>query len=219
MTIAHRVLSALLTCAIVALLGAAVEGGPAAGPPFSAGTTWTYKITLTKDGQTRVGTSTETYRGLSPYGGARYHLVEQAWSLIPGFAQRAFLTWDGHRFRQVVSVETDGKNTAEVIFDKAIPLGAQDASSGTAKIIVDGTPQGSAPWSFTSVSPGKESVSVPAGSFRAQRWDAVLRLGALESRIIVHIVGITDVRVEASQTVTGAPVLAFVKELRRGPIR
>ncbi len=214
----YRPLAALLTCAIVALLAAAVEGRPAGGPPFPAGTTWSYNVVMTKDGQTRTGTSAETYRGLSTHGGTRYHLVEQAYSLIPGFVQRTFLTWDGRRFRQVVSVETDGKNTAEIVFDKSIPLGAQDASSGTAKVILNGAQQGSAPWSFTSVSPGKESVTVPAGSFRAARWDAILHLGALESRFIIHIVGITDVRVEATQTVNGVVVAKILKELRHGPI-
>jgi hypothetical protein len=209
---------------MLALLTFMVETGragapAAAGPPFAAGTTWAYKVTMTKDGQTRTGTSTDAYRGMSRYAGTNYHLVEIRYSLMPGFLQRTFLTWDGSRFRQLVTVESDGKNTAEIVFDKPIPLGAQDASAGTANIVLNGTQQGSVPWSFTSVSPGKESVTVPAGSYQAQRWDGVLKLGALETRFTVHIVGITDVRVESKQTLSGSPVVIMVKELSRGPIR
>jgi hypothetical protein len=187
--------------------------------PFAAGTAWSYAVTSTKDGQTRTGTSTETYRGMSKYAGTSYHLVEVRYSIMPGFLQRTFLTWDGSRFRQVAMVESEGQNTAEIVFDKAIPMGAQDASTGMATVVVNGAQHGQVPWSYTSVSAGRESVRVPAGSFQAQRWDGVLKLGSIESRFTAHIVGITDVRVESSQTLNGAPIVTMVKQLSRGPIR
>jgi hypothetical protein len=173
---------------------------------------------MTKDGQTRAGTSTEIYRGMSGRDGTTYHVVEQRHSLMPGTLQRTFLTWDGARFRQAVTVESDGKNTAEIAFDKPLPLGAQDASSGTASLTLNGAQQATVPWTFTSTSPGRESVRVPAGSFQAQRWDVVLKLGALESRLVVHVVGVTDVRVETTQTLS-AQTVHMVKELTRGPVR
>jgi hypothetical protein len=43
-------------------------------------------------------------------------------------------------------------------------------------------------------------------------------LGALESRLVVHVVGITDVRVETTQTLS-AQTVHMVKELTRGPVR
>jgi hypothetical protein len=210
---------ALLVWAVVALSIGSAAGGPAGGPPFAAGTTWTYQVAMTKDGQTQTGTSTETYRGMAAHRGTRYHVVEQAYSFMPGFAQRAYLVWDGRRFRQAVTVETDGKSTAEILFDKSIPLGARDDSSGTATIVLNGAQQGTVPWSFTSTSPGRRAVTVPAGSFQAVRWDAVLKLGTLESRFTIDVVGITDVRVEATQAVGGTPMVTIVKELSRGPIR
>jgi hypothetical protein len=202
------------------LLTRDATGTQSAAPPFAAGTAWTYKHTMTREGQTRTGTSKDVYRGQVTYREQSYHLVEQTHTLLPGYLERVYLTWDGSRFRQVATVETTGQgSTVEIILDKSLPLAAQDAATGSAQIILNGSSQGHAPWSYTSVSPGQEPVTVPAGAFRATRWDAVFKIGQIESRLTSHTVGLTDVRSEIAQSVAATLALTSVRELVSGPIR
>ncbi|MGQ0549599.1 MAG: hypothetical protein ACT4PY_08040, partial [Armatimonadota bacterium] len=66
---------------------------------------------------------------------------------------------------------------------------------------------------------GMTPISVPAGSFRAMRWDMALSVEQLNLLISVYTVGNTDVREDTQITKSGTKAGTYSRELAAGPVR
>lgn len=204
-------LAVIVLAVALSMLAPAGSGAPAKAPPFKRGTTWTYRyVVVNPDGNTRTGTVTEVYGGQTTYRGRAYDYVDTSTTLQPGLVERIFVEWTGTHFRQIANVATDAQqNTVEIIFDKAFASDIEENLSGTA------TP----PWSFVSSARGTVKVTVPAGTYQTTRWDAVLRVGELETQLSSYTVGQKDIRRDSRLYISGILHNTRYRELIRGPVR
>ncbi len=205
-----------------ATLSVSASAAPAAAPPFAAGTTWTYRMTVVPaTGSAMTGTYTVAFGGPVTYRGAVRYFVELTSTLQPGVAERVYLDWTGTTFRQIANLAADGQgSTLEIIFDKSLPTGpSREELSGTAQILENGTYQGDAPWRVRTSIAGPATVTVPAGPFRTTRWSAETEIGELREVHAIFTVGLTDVRVEALQYRSGTYLAKTTRELISGPVR
>jgi hypothetical protein len=206
---------------VVTTYGQAQSGAATARPPFAAGTSWTYRDRrLEPSGTVRSGTMKVIYGGEATYRGKRVSFMDASYALRPGFTERLYLEWGGSHFRQVANVVTDAQRRAlEFVFDRPFRIRAPETASGTVRIFENGTLRSAVPWSYASIANGSPRVTVPAGSFRATRWDTVLRIGDREMRTSFFTVGHTDVRWESAGYAAGAQTGTTEKALVKGPIR
>ncbi len=214
---------AIAACALLAVLSFTSVGVGAStkAPSFKVGTTWTYRHTIvTPAGENRSGTMKEVYGGQMTYRGRAYYAIDVSSTLNPTLAERIYHEWAGTHFRQVASVTTDtSNNMAEIIFDRPIDLGIEANVSGTAAIFENGVQRGTAPLTYSASAKGTAKVTVPAGTFQTTIWEAVLRIGQLETSMSIYAVGIQDVRMESKIYAGGALNSTWSKELISGPVR
>lgn len=216
------VLPAVAVLAVaLSMFAPAGSGAPAKAPPFKRGTTWTYRYAVVNpDGDTRTGTITEVYGGQTTYRGRTYEYVDTSTTLQPGLVERIFVEWTGTHFRQIANVATDAQqNTVEIIFDKAFASSIEENLSGTALIFHNGVQKATPPWSFVSWARGTVKVTVPAGTYQTTRWDAVLRVGELETHLSSYTVGQKDVRRDSKLYISGTLHNTRYRELISGPVR
>lgn len=197
------------------------RGGPTRAPTFKAGTAWTYRHTIVSAaGESRTGTMKDIYGGQMTYRGRPYHAIDVSTTLLPSLTERIYLEWAGNHFRQVASVTTDAQNnTAEIIFDRPIDLGVEANISGTAVIFENGVQKATAPLSYAASAKGTARITVPAGTFQTTIWEALLRIGQLETSMSIYTVGIQDVRTESKIYTGGSLASTWSKELVSGPLR
>jgi hypothetical protein len=215
--------AAVVACLLLGLMAVAPSAlsGPATkAPPYKIGNSWTYRHTLVPaTGETQIGTMKETFRGQTEFRGRTYYRMDVSYTLNP-MSERVYLEWTGTHFRQVATVASDNlNNTIEILFNKPIDLGVETEGSGAAVILQNGVQKGTSAWSFSASSRGRVKVTVPAGTFQATEWDAVLRIGASETLMKIYAVGILDVRMESKISASGSPAGAWYKELMSGPVR
>lgn len=214
---------AVTACAALAVLSLASAGRGAVtkAPPFKVGTVWTYRHTVTSPaGESRTGTMKEVFAGQASYRGRTYYVIDVSTTLNPSLTERIHFEWGGTHLRQVASMTSDNQNnTAEIIFDRPIDLGVQANISGTAVIFENGVQRVTAPLSYSASSRGTARVTVPAGTFQTTIWEAVLRIGQLETSMSINFVGMHDVRVEAKVYAAGSLASTWSKELVSGPVR
>ncbi len=198
-----------------------IGSGATKAPSFKVGTTWTYRHTVMHPaGETRTGTMKEVYVGQTAYRGRPYYAIDVSTTLNPSLSERIYLEWSGAHFRQVATATTDNlNNIAEIIFDRPIDLGVQANISGTAAIFENGVQKGTAPLSYSASSKGTAKVTVPAGTFQTTMWEALLRIGPLETSMSIYTVGIHDIRMESKIYTGGSLASTWSKELTSGPVR
>lgn len=191
------------------------------GPPYARDMTWTYRHTITRTGgQPRIGEATNIYRGTMMLQGKTYHVVDQSSTLTPGLVERAYLIWMGAYFRQAASVSTDArKNALAIIFDRPFGVGTEDRASGVARIVQNNQQRGTIAWTYSSVSRGTVTITVPAGTFETKKWETTLKLGKGATVYDIYVVGVTDIRVDAKEYLNGQQTSTSSRELVRGPVR
>lgn len=211
---------------VAALIGALAlvpaDSGPSLNrPPFSRGAKWTYRDRRPgPSGEIRTGTISITYGGETAYRGRRYAFMDASYSLRPGTGERLYLEWAGTHFRQVANVVTNAQHDVlEVVFDQPFRIRVQENASGKAQIFENRALKTSLPWSYTSTAQGTMRVTVPAGTFQARRWDAILRLADREMRYRFFTVGHTDVRWETMAFASGGQTGMTSVELLSGPVK
>lgn len=204
---------------ILAASAPAGSGAPAPEYPFGPGTTWTYRHTVVKPGETYTGTMKEVYGGQIFYRGRTHHYVDTSYVLTYGSVDRAYHAWTGGNFRQAANVATDAQhNVVEIIFDKPFGLGVSEIRSGTAQIFRNGTQKAVVPWSFVASLRGSVRVTVPAGTFYTTRWETVFKFGEHETVMSIYTVGITAVRMDSKEYVSGSHTTTTYRELVSGPV-
>jgi hypothetical protein len=107
----------------------------------------------------------------------------------------------------------------EIILDKPFRQGVSENVSGTAQASQNGGQPIQVPWSYTASPRGTLKVTVPAGTFRTTKWNVVFRLGQLEAQFAVYAVGLTDVRLESKQYLSGSLAATISRDLMTGPVR
>ncbi len=220
----HGLTMLMLTLCLLSViaLGIPAQSKPAVGePPFSRGMKWTYRDRRPDpSGEIRSGTISITYGGATTYRGGRYVFMDASYSLRPGTAERLYLDWAGTHFRQVANVVTNAQRSVlEVVFDRPFRIRVNENTSGTVQILENGTPKASVPWTYTSTAQGTTKVTVPAGTFRASRWDAILKIADREMRTKYFTVGHTDIRWETTAFASGGQTGMTSVELVSGPVK
>lgn len=201
-------------------------GGPAtiaAGsvpkePPLDPGTVWVYRYTIIDaSGYIHAGLQRRRY-GRTTYRGRDYYYIEDTNTVTPEALQRAYLVWSGGHFRQAaLEMHENRHSVVEVLFDKGIPVDRPGIASGQATLIANGVAQGETPWrSVLSIS-GTETVTVPAGTFRARRMEHRFRFGDLKVVQTDDSVGLVSVRTESAH-VTESGTVRTLSELFTGPV-
>jgi hypothetical protein len=211
---------AFLLVAVLVQVPLPTSGAPAAEPPFAPGTVWTYRYTVVPpSGPSRTGTLKFAYGGKITYRGRPYYYIEQTNTVLPGMVQRDYYVWIGGHFRAAAQEVNDSQsNVVEIIFDKTLPVDVPESVSGQAEIYQNGDHQADLPWSDTLSNRGTVSVTVPAGTFHATRWETAFQLGDLQVVQTNDAVGLVDIRVEGRQSTPGAGTARTYRELLSGPV-
>lgn len=209
--------------ALTASVVIAAPGGgapPAAEPPFTVGTTWTYRYTgSVPGGEVQIGKVTGVY-GVTASQGRTLHYIDLSYDLMPDLVERIYFEWTGRRFRHVGRVTADSqRRTVETVFDRAIDPALRAEGTGTALVSEDGVQRSRLPVRYTVMPRGMTSISVPVGSFRALRWDMTLNVDQLNLMISVYTVGNTDVREDTQSFRSGMKTGMYSRELAGGPVR
>lgn len=219
----HAAAAAIIVAALSAVFSFTSVGMGAStrAPSFKVGTTWTYRHTVTNPaGENRIGTMKEVYGGQITYRGRAYYAIDVSSTLNATLAERIYHEWAGTHFRQVASVTSDtSNNVVEIVFDRPIDLGIEANVSGTAVVFENGVQRATAPLTYSASTKGTAKVTVPAGTFQTTVWEAVLKIGQLETSMSIYAVGIQDVRMASKVYAGGALNTTWSKELISGPVR
>jgi hypothetical protein len=140
--------------------------------PFSPGTAWSYRHI---EG-TQQGTTVITYRGQQIYRGMNLHKNDYTSTLLPGTLFSNYFEWSGcAAIRAIIRVTTTAQE--ELVFDRAVGFYCGPISiSGSLQVYLNGSFQGTAPWSASSSDGGEWLVTVPSGTYRTRRWNRLLAL-------------------------------------------
>jgi hypothetical protein len=162
-----------LLIALVAFSACGGGGGGVSIPfPFSPGTAWSYRHIQ----GTQQGTAVSTYRGQQIYRGMNLHKADLTSTLLPATLSSTYFEWSGcAATRAIVVVTTTAQ--LELVLDRAVGLSCGPISiSGSLQIYLNGSFQGTAPWSASSSDGGEWLVTVPSGTYRTRRWNTLLAL-------------------------------------------
>jgi hypothetical protein len=162
-----------LLVALVAFSACGGGGGGVSIPfPFSPGTAWSYRHIQ----GTQQGTAVSTYRGQQIYRGMNLHKADLTSTLLPATLSSTYFEWSRcAAIRAIVLVTTTAQ--LELVLDRAVGLYCGPISiSGSLQIYLNGSFQGTAPWSASSSDGGEWLVTVPSGTYRTRRWNTLLAL-------------------------------------------
>jgi len=212
-----------LTVAVVAALLQFVpvpSGAAPSQPPLKPGTTWMYRYTIAPtSGARRTGTLKLTYGGMTTYRGKNYYYTEATNTVTPGLVARDYYVWTHGHFRQAAEQAYDAQNNGlEIQFDKTFPFDIPERVSGHAALVQNGVPQGDVPWSVAVTYGGAVKVTVPAGTFQAERWDTKFQFGDTRQLQTVETMGYTDLRAEVKHYLGAALSSTTTRELVSGPV-
>jgi hypothetical protein len=196
-------------------------GAQVSGPPLQAGTTWTYRETITPvSGSPQTGTVTQTFGGPAMYRGKSAYYIEEVTTNKPGFVERDYFIWtDGHLRQTAIDVHDAQGGMLEILFDKTLPFDVAETMNGQARVVQDGVEKGQIDWSVEVTKVGPVTVTVPAGTFKAIRWLSRFELGPtdeLETSDSSES-GYTDFRVDGKNYENGALTETTHRELLKGP--
>jgi hypothetical protein len=194
------------------------HGSPAV--PFKAGDTWVYRVTETAGAQPETSTLTVTYRGLVDYRGTAHHYADAYSSSSPEVVERDLLTWTGRYFRQRATIlYENSQRVLEIVFDRPYAFsGIQEELSGTTEIYERGQFVGRGLWTIEVVWQGSSKVTVPAGTFTAEKWMGSLRIGRLGQDYTVYTVGALEIRADVDVRRDGELTDRMRLELEKGPV-
>jgi len=202
--------------------GAQVNTPPAF--PFPAGTIWTYRYTRTPTGgPSSTGAATQTYGGTTSYRGVTYHFLDETDTFAPGATERTYFTWNqvATQRADVWTGPSSDPGTYELVFggDGIVNFGRAQATSGVAQCFFDGQDSGTVAWSASSNKAGTVTITVPAGTFTAIRWNwqvtfsgDCLTLAITASSYVVGSASV--VRVDGATSGRGT----YSYELQSGPV-
>jgi hypothetical protein len=187
--------------------------------PFKPGTTWIYRSTKTPaQGRATAETLTVAYKGQTTYRGKTYHEFESR-SSTSRVVERSIQVWAGGHFRQAAMVRVDGRKTTETVFDKPYPIsGATQTAAGSSQIYENGAPLSRGAWSIAVSRDGSGKVTVPAGTFTADKWNGTLVLGDVKHVYVVYGVGPLEVRSDFDIFMKGQFNSRLVRELQQGSV-
>lgn len=195
-----------------------IHGAPVM--PFKEGDTWVYRVTQTAGAQPGTSTLTVTYRGLTDYRGVASHYTDAYSSSSPGAVERDILTWTGRYFRQGATIlYENSQRVLEIVFDRPYAFsGVQEELSGTTEIYERGQFTGRGLWAIEVVWQGSSRVTVPAGTFTAEKWMGSLRIGRLGQDYTVYTVGALEIRADVDVRRDGELTDRMRLELEKGPV-
>lgn len=188
--------------------------------PFRPGDTWIYRVTETAGAGLGTSTITVSYRGQGDYRGAPYYYADSYSSSSPGVVERDILTWTGQFFRQRATIlYENSQQVLEIVFDQPFAFsGVHEKLSGTTEIFERGQFTGRGLWAIDVVLQGTSKVTVPAGTFIAQKWKGTLKIGRLGKDYTVYTVGALEIRADIDVRRDGELMDKMRLELETGPI-
>ncbi len=210
----------VLALILLVLLLAGPEVHSAQPPvPFTPGDTWVYRNTRTVGTKTQYGSLTVIYRGTGQYRGDMYHYDDSYSSFSSGSVEREIQIWTGRYFRVRATVlYQNGQPVLEMIFDRPYALsGVQEEFAGMTEVYERGLYASKSLWAIDVAWRGTGKVSVPAGTFTAEKWSGILRIGRMTHAYLVYTVGPHAVRAEIDVTRDGEPLYKTLLELQQGP--
>jgi hypothetical protein len=213
------VLALLVLCALGG--GPSIQGAPPVPPvPFKAGDTWVYRVTQTAGSRLGTNTLTMRYLGKRDYRGTLYHFSDSHSSSSPGVVERDILTWSGLYFRQRATIlYENSQQTLEIVFDRPYAFsGIPEELSGTIEIYERSQYAGKGSWAIEVVWGGTVKVTVPAGTFTAEKWKGTLRIGRLKKDYTVYTVGPLEIKTDIDVLKGGELMDRTRTELVKGPI-
>jgi len=164
--------AALLLVALLGLSACGGGGGVSVPFPFGAGTTWSYRHIQ----GTQQGTAVMTYRGQQTYRGMNLHRTDETSTLFAGTVASNYFEWSGCAATRAIVVVT-ATAQLELVLDRAVGLYCSPTSlNGSLQMYLNGSFQGTFPWSASSSDGGEWVVTVPSGSYRTRRWNTFLAL-------------------------------------------
>lgn len=213
-----RIVLTLVLFLAVSISPAARSAQPAA--PYKPGDTWVYHDTRTAGERTETGTLTVVYRGQGQYRAGTYHYEDSYSSFTPGAVERDVLVWTGRYFRVRATVlHENSQAVLEIVFDRPYALsGVHEELAGIAELYERGSYAGKDLWAIDVVWQGTAKVTVPAGSFTAEKWTGLLRIGRLTHAYTVYTVGPQAISAEIDWRRDDEPMHTTRLELLKGPI-
>lgn len=212
-----RILLALLVLLVFSSVPP-TQSAPAV--PFSAGDTWVYRVTQTAGAPLGTSTITVSYRGQGDYRGSLYYYADSYSSSSPGVVERDILTWTGRFFRQRATIlYENSQQVLEIVFDRPFAFsGIQEELSGITEIFERGQFTGRGLWAIDVDWQGTTKVTVPAGTFTAQKWKGTLKIGRLGKDYTVYTVGALEIRADIDVRRDGELMDRMRLELQKGPV-
>jgi len=210
--------AAVLVALVLAETPSAI-GAAAPELPWAVGTSWTYRVTVSRPNAFQSGTLKRAYGGRSTYRGKAVYSLDEDNTVVRG-TEHDYFVWNGRYLSLVGQRILLSAVAIEIVYDEEVPWNVPAVRSGHALMLThaaDGDHRITVPWNLTVVDRGPVTITVPAGTFHARRWETHFDLGAIKALSSVDTVGLTAVREDIQQSDPQGSEHE-IRELLRGPV-